>query len=60
MGKKVLSQQVMRWPEFKAFCERLEVDLSLPLLSVTIRVAHNEIVEVQQTFMGRDAQTEGE
>lgn len=58
MGAKVLSRQVMKWPEFKAFCERLEVDLSLPLLQVTIRVAHNEVVEIQQTFMGRDAQTE--
>ncbi len=60
MGRKTVGNRVFKWPEFLALCERLEVDLTLPTRRITISVGLNEAVEIQQDFLGRDAQDEGD
>ena len=53
-GTPVDGYEVFRWPEFKALCERLGVEYSLPSSSITIRVAIGEPPIITQDYHGKD------
>ena len=43
---------VVKWPEFLAFCKRLGVDIDLPFTSLNISMTVDGPVKITQTYLG--------
>lgn len=48
------SYVVFAWPEFRALCDRLGVAIDLRTRSLTIRLAMDKPVVVEQDYLGTD------
>jgi hypothetical protein len=52
--KKVTGRQLMAWPEFKAFADRLGIDIGLPTVAIELKIPLDERVEIIQRYIGQD------
>lgn len=51
-----IGYEVWQWPEFRAFAERLGIELGeqLPTTGVAISIAYDKVVEVTHIYLAQD------
>ncbi len=56
--ERPIGRDVYFWPEFQALAERLLIDLSEPIIDITIHVPCDEIVVITRKTKAMDGQSE--